>query len=259
MQRRPNRIIWISIILLLLIIFNLLCVSNNSSYSQTDNNKTDKSLGTLYLSKSMYLLPLPPGDASENKTELTPGKLAVFSHNIRDRKLTENLKPELNLWLDAHGKAGLILQFEIGFQMWEDNTLIEGRFYKILFNNYTTTGIGIAGLENAKVIYRGYEGEPFDILSGSKNFAAVYFKVNLTINSTTSTSTVDIFCGAWDKISFIQLPYDQTLSAYKHDQDKDNDDNGLPGFDGGILIITLVGLVTLYFVFRYPRNRNKLR
>jgi hypothetical protein len=233
MNMKINGRLWVSIIVVLFIVISTLNLTTLSSVSEKDDD-----LGKLYLSKSQYLLPNPPGAEAANKTELEPSKPIYFSHNIRDRKFDENLNPALDLWLDAHSQAGIELQFEIGFQAWEDNTLIEGKFFKIKFNNYKTTGA--AGGENAKVTFLGYDGEPFDIKYGNDNWASIYLMINISKNATKKTS-VDILCGAGEKVSFISLPWDQTLSQYDSDQDQDGDDNGsLCGFSFIFVLIIMV-------------------
>jgi hypothetical protein len=199
----------------------------------------------------MYLLPTAPETSELNKTELTTAKSLIFGHNIRDRKFNSDLASELELWLNAHSKSGLVLNFELGFQAWEDETLVKGKFFKILFENYTTTGAK-AG-ENAKVSHAAIVGEPFDIKYGSDNWCAIYLKLNLTGN--TSSTIVDIFCGAEGKLSKIKTPYDQTLSSYIHGEDSDGDNT--PGFLGGFIIIILGALAVIYKIFLKPPRKIK--
>jgi len=250
---KTNAEAWrISTVIIVIILFMSLCISSDNSNSNASNDNTaSNQLNILYLSKSMYLLPTPPETDELNKTELTSAKSLIFGHNIRDRKFNKDLAPELELWLDTHGKSGLVLTFELGFQAWEDETLVKGKFFKILFENYTTTGAK-AG-ENAKVSYAGIEGEPFDIKYGSDNWCAIYFKVNLTGNI--SGTGVEIYCGAEGKISKIKIPYDQTLSAYIHGEDSDGDST--PGFQGGFIIIILGALTVIYKVFLKPPIKIK--
>jgi hypothetical protein len=225
--------LWVSIFVTLIIGISTLNLIPISSQSENDDD-----LGIVYLSKSQYLLPDPPAAEATNKVKLEPGEPTYFSHNIRDRKFDETLNPELDLWLDASGKAGLELEFEIGFQAWEDNTLMEGKFYTIKFHNYTTKGT--SGGENAKVKFLEYVGKPFDINYGSDNWASIYLMVNLT--GTASSPSVDILCGANGKTSNIRLPWNQTLSKYESQQNKDDDDNGsicMFSFIFGLIILVL--------------------
>ena len=151
------------------------------------------------------------------------------------------------LWLDSHGKADRSLSFEIGFQAWEEDTLIEGKFFKILFNNYTTIGNPYG--ENISMYYFKYDGEPFDLKSGSTNFAAVYFSITLT--DTGNSDKIDIYTGADGKASFIKVPYDTTLSAQA--QKDNNDNNSTPGFTLGSVLIILV----IVFLIRHSKFKNK--
>jgi hypothetical protein len=238
---------WVlSIVFITLIFFTTLCISNNSTNNnQTNGEEPIQNLEILYLN-SIYLSPTKAGIEESNKVELTATKNLSFSHSIRDRKFNKNLKPEIMLWLDSHGKANLKLRFEIGFQAWEEDTLIEGKFFKILFNNYTTIGNPYG--ENISLSYLRYDGEPFDIKSGSTNFASVYFSISL--NNTGNSDKIDIYTGADGKASFIKVPYDNTLSASAK-----NDDNGgdsTPGFTLESLLLILV----IFFIFRHSRLKK---
>ncbi|MCK5561330.1 MAG: hypothetical protein KAJ51_12075, partial [Thermoplasmata archaeon] len=245
-----NGRLWASIIVVLFIIISTLNLTTLSSMSENDDD-----LGKLYLSKSQYLLPNPPGAEATNKTELDPGKPTYFSHNIRDRKFNENLIPELDLWLDAHSQAGIELQFEIGFQAWEDNTLMDGKFYKIKFNNYKTTGA--EGGENAKVTFLEYDGEPFNIKYGNDNWASIYLMINISKNAT--KTSVDILCGAGGRTSFIRLPWDQTLSQYESDKNQDDDDNGSLCMFSLIFVLIIMVVVPGRMVIRHNSKSHGIK
>ena len=176
-----KRIRWLKSLasfLILLMVLNSIFITITAQNNGPNQNTNDKPLNIYYLSKSQYLLPYPPGDEATNKTELSTSQGLVFTHHLRDRKFNTELTPELDIWLNANGKAGLILTFELGFQAWEEDTLIEGKFYRILFKNYTT--LGLSGIENAKISFDKYVGEPFDISYGS-DFAAFYLLINLKL------------------------------------------------------------------------------
>ncbi len=253
MYKKRTLHIWLTILSIFMMVLCTLCISNNTSSSENnDKYVPQEDLEFLYLSSSKYLLPEPPGDDSKNKTELTAGKSTYFSHNLRDRKFNEALNPELDLWLDAHGKNGLVLRFEIGFQVWEDETLIEGKFYKIIFKNYTTTGA--TGGENVKVAFLEYDGVPFDIKYGTGNWASIYLMINLTENVSAASASVDIICGAGGKISSIKLPYDQTLSGFEHEQNKNNDGDSTWCSSSLVLVFAIGIIASVSFIYR---NQNK--
>jgi hypothetical protein len=251
MRKRIRWIKSLTFFLILILVLNYLFVTiaalNNGSNQDTNN----KPLNIFYLSKSQYLLPYPPGDEATNKTELSTSQGLVFTHNIRDRKFNTELMPELDIWLNANGKAGLTLTLELGFQAWEQDTLIEGKFYRILFKNYTTSGL--SGIENAKITFDKYVGEPFDISYGS-DFAAFYLLVNLTDN-TSKPRTVEIYCGAGDKTSYIKLPYDKTLSST---EDKENKDDQSSTCFSWLILIT-VPTITLTIYLKNKNIHNKKR
>lgn len=256
MNRNMHRSWIVAMFLVVIVILNVLCFSNNSSDSaNTDRAPTNQNIDKLYLSRSVFLLPNPPDDDPSNKTTVAPGKTITFGHNLRDKKYNKDLTPELDLWLDTHGQKGLVLQFEIGFQAWEDDTLIDGEVYGVVFENYTT--VGVVGIEHALVPYREYINEPFDIKHGSKNWASIYFMINFTENS--SASSIDVHCGAGGKTSFIRLPYDQTLSAYEHEQSKDKDEDNTPGFTGEMLILSIFGLIIIIAQISPSRKRYQKR
>jgi hypothetical protein len=241
--------------MVLLVVLNSLCVSNESSGSEKSDYKPSfEDIDKLYLSNGPYLLPEPPDKDPKNKTTLQPGDILYQGHNLRDRKYNPDLKPSLDLWLDTHGQKGLVLQFEIGFQAWEENTLIDGEVYRIVFNNYTT--IGAAGGENAIVTFREYVNEPFDIKYGADNYASIYLMINFTENA--SASSIDIYSGASGKISLIKLPFDQTLSWYESEQKKKDDNDNSPGFTGGVLIISAVVLIIIFSI-KYRPERSSFR
>jgi hypothetical protein len=247
---------WIvAIFLVALAFFNILCFSDNSTDSaSTVDEPSDQNIDKLYLSRSAFLLPNPPDDDPMNKTTIAPGSTATYGHNLRDRKLNKDLNPELDLWIDTKGQSGLVLHFEIGFQAWEDDTLMNGQVYNIEFENYTT--VGGSGPEHATVPFIKYIGEPYDIKHGSKNWASIYFSINFTENS--SASSIDILSGAGGKTSFIKLPFDQTLSAFEHEQSKDKDKNNTPGFTGELFIVSFVAIIALIALFK-PLRRKQLK
>ena len=177
---------FISFLMIFLIILNSLCISTNANNSKDNIKNTPKEpLNIFYLSVSRYLLPEPPGNEDTNITVLIPEQQLAYTHNIRDRKFDAKNKPELNIWLNARESKGIILNFEISIQAWEEDTFIEGKFFKILFNIYTAKGT--AEGEFAKVSFLKYSGEPFDIKFGSDNYGAISLSINITGNITKST------------------------------------------------------------------------
>ena len=232
--------LWVlSVIIVALVFSSSLCISSNSANNQKTNEKTpSQDLEILYLN-GIYLSPTKGGIEEFNKRELTSTKNLTFTHSIRDRKFNKDFKPEIMLWLDSHGKTNLKLGFEIGFQAWEDDTLIEDKFFKIIFANYTTSGNPYG--ENVSLSYLRYDGTPFDLKSGSNNFAAVYFSISL--EDTGKSDKIDIYTGADGKASFIKVPYDKTLSSVSNKNGNDNDST--PGFTLEWVLIVLIIIIVL--------------
>ncbi len=245
---------YFSILLILILFLNGQCLANSTLKQTRGNNDTpDGPLNIYYLSISKFLSPTPPAKSNSNKTELTVSQPLIFTHNVRDRKFDDQITPELNLWLDSRNKKGLEIKFELGFQAWEDDTLIKDKFYKILFKNYTT--IGATGGENVRLHYLKYDGETFDIKYGTNNFCSIYFMINLTDNPTPSSS-VDIYCGAWGKTSYIKLPYNQTLSAYEFEKEKNEKTQPTPGFLVELFFAALIATMAIYTLFQKSQKKR---
>ena len=240
--------------MIFILISTSLCITNDQS--TTDNgtgSAPDKNLDTLYLGKN-YLLPDPPGSDKANKTELSALNKTIFGHNIRDRKYDKKLEPELHLWLNAHGRRDIKLKFEIVFQAVEDNIPLPGKTYKILFENHTTNGT--TGPFNLRVPFIDYNGKPFDIKSGADNWCIVQLVIKRTDNVTDGELT--IYTGAEDRISYIKLPYNQTLSAYNRDLEE-KDKNATPGFEINAVLLTLVAVAIILFYHKCKGSNNKYR
>jgi hypothetical protein len=241
------------VLLMVLVFITGGCISPDPATAE--DNGSNQNLEILYLSSSRYFVPEAPGPEEVNKIELTTAKSLTFSHNIRDRKYNSKLTPYLNLWLDAHGKSGLNLSFQVGFQAWEEDTLITDKKFEILFENYTTKGFLVG--EKVELQYQKYQGVPFDIKAGASNWSTIYLTINLTDTSLTSGKDeigVDLYTGADGKASYIKIPYDQTLSAYKHKKDNE-DDGSIPGFNTPTVIIALLATLTLIVYFRYFQKK----
>jgi hypothetical protein len=240
-HKKFNFYVLISILIFVLTI-TALCNGNDDKGESVNNKKTppDVELEKLYLSK-YYLVPNQPGDDSTNKTEILAMNQSTFSHNIRDRKFNEKLKPKLKLWVDAHGKSGIKLEFEIGFQAVEDNTIIPNKNFKIIFPNYTTAGNQEP--EYINLSFLKFDGEPFDIQPGADNWCSVYLTIKRTDELT--NSKLQVYTGANGKNSYIIIPYDKTLSSF--DQGAEDESGNTPGFEFETVVIAIFILITIYF------------
>ncbi len=213
------------------------CVSSNSEV-KTKEPVSNQNLGLLYLSH-YYLIPYKPGDDNANKTALLANNQSIFSHSVYDRKFNKNIIPELNLWLDDNSKAGLELEFEVIVQAVEQSTVVQGKSYKMVFKNYTTTGY--QGPKNVKIEFINYFGEPFDIKYGENNWANIALVIKRIDNE--SVTKLQIYHGANGKASYIKLPWNQTLSREEYESEKDKNDT--PGFEAGIAFIGIIILVII--------------
>lgn len=249
-----NGKIWLKVIsvsIIILLVFSCLCTGEQTSRKgEEEKDIPDVDLEILYLGQS-YLLPTPPGPGVKNKTEISAQQQISFSHNIRDRKFNEDLKPELNIWVKSQGKSGMKLEFEIYFQMVEDATVKPNKKYKIIFGNYTTSGL--SEFENITLPYLSYKGKPFDIKYGSENWCSVTLIITRTDNET--KEKLHIYLGADEKVSFIKIPYDITLSAFEHENKEKKDDKNTPGFEFGLIIVTLL-IITLKYYWHNPNKRT---
>jgi hypothetical protein len=64
-----------------------------------------------------------------------------------------------------------------------------------------------------------------------------------------------IYHGADGKASLIQLPWNQTLSKYEYEQDKN--DNDSPGFGLQIVTLSFIAIIfSLYFSTKKRRRKN---
>jgi hypothetical protein len=239
------------IIILILLVSTSLCTSNNDTAGSVDNNSStpDLELEKLYIGK-YYLLPNKPGDDSTNKTELLANNHSIFGHNIFDRKFNDKLDPELNLWLEDLGAPGMILECELQIQAVEDSTEITGKKFSIIFENFTTTGEPAPYY--VKLEFKNYQGEPFDIKSGKDTWASLILILRRVDSE--SESKLMIYCGAGGKASYLITPYDQTYSKYRADNEKE--DNGTPGFGGGLVIACMLALSILYYSNKIQNNRS---
>ncbi len=234
------------LLLIVILILTTLCYGSDDKNESTKNKNPppDVELDKLYLGKS-YLLPDPPGSAPANKTELPAMNHSTFTHNIRDRKFNDKLKPELRLWVNTQGTKGIRLEFEIGFQAVEDNTIIPNKRFKILFSNYTTQGT--IEPEYINLTFLKFDGAPFDINPGVENWCSVYLTIRRTDDMT--NSKLYIFTGAEGKISYIIIPYDRTLSSYEHE--KEDESENTPGFGLELVGTAIIISSIIYF---YTRN-----
>lgn len=235
----------ISLALIFLTIISTLCVGNDNSDndSKYDYEPPDQELEKLYLSEN-YLLPQPPSHDSNNKTELLAQNRTIFGHNIRDRKFNNKITPELNLWINSHGRSGIELEFEIVFQAVEDNTLLPHKTFKILFENYTTNGS--TENENLMPAFIKYDGKYFDIQYGNENWSSIYLKIQRTDNFT--DTIVDIYFGSEQKVSYIKIPYDKTLSFYEYEKEKEEENQATPGFTAIQVVLVLGILISIFYL-----------
>ena len=111
-----------------------------------------------------------------------------------------------------------------------------GKLFRAKFGNYTTTGD--QGGEFVNLTYTKYNGEPFDIKSGADNWCAVYLTIRRM--DKLEDADLDIYTGAKGKISYVKIPYDQTLSSYEHENEENN---ATPGFLGGCVILALMVVI----------------
>jgi hypothetical protein len=241
-----------SAIFIIIIIFTSLCTSTDSSSEKQENHEPPEvEYDTLYIGTD-YLLPDPPGPDKNNKTELLANNKSTFGHNIRDRKYNDQIDPSIYLWLNTKGKKGLSLEFEITFQMVEDNTVKPDKKYKISFDSYVTKGN--SSLEIVNLTFSQYDGKPFDIKYGNDNWCMVYLTISRIDNKTDSKLLV--FSGANDKISYIKIPYDRTLSSYEYEKEKEKDNKNTPGFSIGYGIAAFVTLLIFYLKSQNSRFKN---
>jgi hypothetical protein len=147
------------------------------------------------------------------------------------------------------------LDFVITFQAVEDSTIITGKTYKILFQNYSTNGS--TNIEKITPKFANYDGKTFDIKYGNENWCTV----NLTVirSDSLSNASLEIFCGAEEKISFIKIPYDQTLSFYEFEQEENKDDQATPDFTLGQVVISIGLIIVVLYLkgnSRYSIKKN---
>ena len=249
---RP-RIKFISIffIFLLLILSSIFCPAPAAEHnSRASTTASEQNLGLLYLSK-YYLIPGKPGDDPSNKTELPAADQTIFGHSIHDRKLDTAILPELDLWVNDGGRKGMELEFEIQVQAVEDKTVIPEKKYKMLFKNYTTQGR--AETYQIKIEFINYLGKTFDVKYGKEDWVNIALVIKRLDNET--GNKLLIYHGADGKASFIQLPWNQTLSKYEYEKDKN--DNDSPGFGFQIVVVSFIAIIFSIYIATKKRNHNK--
>jgi hypothetical protein len=230
-----------TVILVLFIILNSLtfCFFNLGLAESVDEG-----LDTLFLSK-YYLVPERPGDDPSNYSTLSAENTISFGHNIRDRKLDRSIIPELNLWLDDGGNAGIELEFEIRVQAVKDNTVVPDKSFWMLFKNYTT--IGKSGPQPVNIGFINYAEETFDIDKGMDNWAIFTLTIQRTDNLT--GSDLRIYHGADGKASYLKLPWNQTLSKFEYENEK-NDDNDVPGFELALFAFAFIVIIAFVQILK---------
>lgn len=246
-----NKYIWAAAILALVILIiasfnNPLSVSDNASSGSTT---TDTDLDILYLhgrsDGGTLLQPYAPGDSAKNYTLVNTTHTRKFGHNILDRKYNSELKPEVNIYVDSFDTPGMVLNFKLEFYLFKDNALATEPVATAVFSNYTTKGSLLP--EFIEIKSTEYEGQPVDIGSSGGFGASVRFTVWRTDGL--KDDYVKFYCGADEKVSWIRIPYDRSLSSTKK-----NDDDSTP-MDSGLLLILAISSYCIFFYYR----RNKWR
>ncbi len=250
-DRKPERrsskiIIWVivafTVIVMVVSAFNLPYSENDDATSEatTSENRLD----ILYLhggiGKGTLLAPYPPGNDPKNVTVMNATTDRKYGHNILDRKYNSAIKPTVNIYVDSSKTEGMVLNFKLEFYMIEGNRLALVPVATAIFTNYTTKGTAepeLIELKSAK-----YEGTPVDVQTGEGYGASV----RLTVWRTDDINDVELklICGANDKISWVQIPYDRSLSSTK------KDDNESTPMDSGVLAVVAIAASSLVVYYR---------
>ena len=244
-RRSTNLIIWViavfAIIVMVISVFNMPYSDNDNATSEATSSETR--LDILYLhgavGKATLFQAYAPGDSPQNVTIMNTTTDRKFGHNILDRKYNSAIKPAVNIYVDSSKTEGLVLNFKLEFYLIEENRLATSPVATAIFDNYTTKGTSEQELIELKSTK--YEGTPVDIQTGEGYGASV----RLTVWRTDKLDEVDlnIYCGADAKISWIQIPYDKSLSSTQ----KDDNDKSTPMGSGVLAIVAIMaGSLVVY-------------
>jgi hypothetical protein len=248
--REGNKFIWAAAILalLILILASITDPFSVSNIARSDSTTNETELDILYLhgrsDGGTLLQPYSPGDSAKNYTLINSTQERKFGHNILDRKYNSNLKPEVNIYINSFDKTGMILNFKIEFYLFEGNTLLTEPVATAIFSDYTTKGSLLPELIELRS--SKYDGEPVDIESTGGFGASVRLTVWRTDNM--EQHDVKILCGANEKVSWVRIPYDRSLSSTRK-----NGEDSTP-MDSGLLLI--VAICSYCFLTYYRKKKR---
>ncbi|UCH88120.1 MAG: hypothetical protein JSV49_07585 [Thermoplasmata archaeon] len=203
-------------------------------------------LDRLYENKTV-LVPYPPDDGPDNITTLTIRENLIADTGMLDRKYDPAVKPEVHLYIDSFGKAGLVIDITMTFTYFDEaNRLLLESPVHAYFEPYTTLG-RTDRPEDIVLVSSSYSDTPRDIpYSDYGAFVAV--KLNLTGES--PDDRIDIYCGKSGYRSNVLTPYPTPYSAEDDGVDEgffDRMGRGCYLFVAAFVIALVVFVVLLHF------------
>lgn len=245
-RRSTNLIIWVIaafvVIVMVISAFNVPYSDNDDATSEATNSETRFDIFYLHgaIGKGTYLRPSQPGDNATYKTTLNSTFTLEIGRSMIDRKYNPEIKPAVNIYINSLETKGIIVNFRIEFYLFEGNFLPDDPVSTAIFNNYTTKGS--SSPEYIQLTSTKYQDDPPEDMPAGEFGGSVRLKIWRTDNI--DEVDLEIYCGADAKISWIQVPYDKSLSSTQ----KDDDDKSTPMGSGALLVMAITaGSLVVYY------------
>jgi hypothetical protein len=222
----------------------------NSAYADeggNENNGYEIVLNKYYFGKdefnTTWLMPAPPGDGRYNFTEVTPEDELAVSQGIIDREYDPDITPQVNLFVNTYGKAGMVINIQMEFMYFnENNILLEDEPVIAYFEPYTTTG-RVSHPEEIRSASTSYSGTPQDV--PTSDYGAI-ISVFISLDDTgIDNASFDVYCGKNGYRSNVITPYAEPFIP----EDTSDSSGYFAGMErgcyvtAGIIVFVLVAIV----------------
>jgi hypothetical protein len=225
--------------------------------AQSDSSKEPIDLNLYYFETrddgSKWLVPYKPEEGSNNFIAFANEEYLNISQNFIDRKYNPEIKPELHLYINNDGEAGLEFNFVMEFSyINENNTLPSGPAAIAYFNKYTTYG-RTNGPEEIHLFSTSFSDLPRDV--PQTDYGAI-FTISIFVEGGTNDTQLELCSGKDSYFSYVKTPYDKSYSSTVSENDGAVwEGMGLCYVIAGIFIAILV-IIVLILHYRDWKNKK---